>query len=273
MINCENIHAGYGKTTVLDGVSFTAEAGETVAVLGPNGSGKTTLLRVISGVLSPFSGSISLEGRHLPTLAAKERARLAAVVPQRLGEPPRLTVREFVLLGRYPHLSWLGNYSRADYEAAETAMAETGVLPLAERQMAGLSGGETQRAALARALARQTRILLLDELSAGLDLARMIELFDLLETRRRTGCCLLLIMHDINLVSLYATRIIGLKGGRVIFDGPTEKVFTENTLSNLYDTEIKVFHHQGLGLVASPRSRLLGEKNASRPQNMPNNLC
>lgn len=243
-----DLAAGYGRRAVLRGVSFSLRAGECAALLGPNGSGKTTLLRALSGVLAPQSGTVRLAGRSLTALRPRERARLAAVVPQRGPCPEDLTAREMVLLGRYAHLSPLGWYGPKDHQAADRALAATDTEGLARRRLRELSGGELQRVLLARALAQESPLLLLDELAAGLDLARMTELFDLLEARRAAGACVLMAVHDCNLAALYATRLLGLKDGRLAFDGPVRQVFTEENLSALYQTPVTVLPHPLWGL-------------------------
>ena len=248
ILRVAGISAGYGEKAVLRSVEFTLCAGECAALLGPNGSGKTTLLRTISGVLAPQTGSIELLGRPLTSLSPRQRARMVAVVPQRGQLPQGLTARQMVLLGRFAHLGWLGAYSREDYTAADSALDETGAAPLAHRRLTELSGGELQRVLLARALAQQSPLLLLDELAAGLDWARMVELFDLLERRRAAGACVLMAVHDCNLAALYATRLMGLKGGNLVFDGPVAKVFTEENLGALYNIPISVLPHPQLGL-------------------------
>ena len=267
ILRVAGISAGYGEKAVLRSVEFTLCAGECAALLGPNGSGKTTLLRTISGVLAPQTGSIELLGRPLTSLSPRQRARMVAVVPQRGQLPQGLTARQMVLLGRFAHLGWLGAYSREDYTAADSALDETGAAPLAHRRLTELSGGELQRVLLARALAQQSPLLLLDELAAGLDWARMVELFDLLERRRAAGACVLMAVHDCNLAALYATRLMGLKGGNLVFDGPVAKVFTEENLGALYNIPICVLPHPRWGLpqalLASAKGPWSGEKTAA----------
>mgnify|MGYP000010456436 FL=1 len=248
ILRVSGISAGYGEKAVLRSVEFTLRAGECAALLGPNGSGKTTLLRTISGVLAPQAGSIELLGRPLTSLSPRQRARMVAVVPQRGQLPQGLTARQMVLLGRFAHLGWLGPYSREDYTVADSALDETGAAPLAHRRLTELSGGELQRVLLARALAQQSPLLLLDELAAGLDWARMVELFDLLERRRAAGACVLMAVHDCNLAALYATRLMGLKGGNLVFDGPVAKVFTEENLGALYNIPVSILPHPRFGL-------------------------
>ena len=264
VLRVAGVSAGYGEKAVLRNVEITLRAGECAALLGPNGSGKTTLLRAISGVLAPQSGGIELLGRPLSALRPRERARMVAVVPQRGQLPQGLTARQMVLLGRFAHLGWMGAYSREDYAAADSALDETGAAPLALRRLTELSGGELQRVLLARALAQQSPLLLLDELAAGLDWARMVELFDLLERRRAAGACVLMAVHDCNLAALYATRLVGLKGGNLVFDGPVAKVFTEENLGALYNTSISVLPHPLFGL---PQALLASASGPWRAEN------
>lgn len=266
VLRIAGVRAGYGGHSVLRDAAFTLHAGECAALLGPNGSGKTTLLRTLSGVLTPQAGAIEILGRPLATLKPRERARMVAVVPQRGQLPQGLTARQMVLLGRFAHLSWLGAYGREDYAAADRALEETGAAPLAQRRLTELSGGELQRVLLARALAQESPLLLLDELAAGLDWARMVDLFDLLERRRAAGACVLMAVHDCNLAALYATRLMGLRDGNLVFDGPVARVFTEENLGALYNIPICVLPHPRWGLpqalLASARGPWSGEKSA-----------
>ena len=248
MLCCEHIRAGYPGREVPRDVSLTVAPGESVALLGHNGSGKTTLLRVLAGQLAPDAGRVLLEGREPAALSPRERARRIAVVPQRAEFFPSQIVRDMVLLGRYAHLGWWGVYAAHDYEAADQALASAGARELAQRRMGELSGGEVQRVMLARALAQESRLLLLDELAAALDWARVVELFDLLEQRRRAGMAIVMAVHDCSLAAQYATRLVGLKQGRVLFDGPPETVFTEENLGALYDLSLCVFAHPRNGL-------------------------
>ncbi|WP_022659431.1 ABC transporter ATP-binding protein [Desulfovibrio desulfuricans] len=267
VLRIAGVRAGYGGQSVLHEAGFTLHAGECAALLGPNGSGKTTLLRALSGVLMPQAGTIEIQGRPLAALKPRERARMVAVVPQRGQLPQGLTARQMVLLGRFAHLSWLGAYGREDYAAADRALEETGAAPLAHRRLTELSGGELQRVLLARALAQESPLLLLDELAAGLDWARMVDLFNLLERRRAAGACVFMAVHDCNLAALYATRLMGLRDGNLVFDGPVAKVFTEENLGALYNIPICVLPHPRWGLpqalLASAKGPWSGEKSAA----------
>ena len=243
MLEVANLSAGYGDRHILRNISLAAGAGECIAILGRNGSGKTTFLRAVSGVLRPGEGEVFLLGKPVYDLAPRHRARLCAVVAQREDIPAGLTAREMVLLGRYPWLSWLGTYRQKDHDAAHAALRNVDALAFAGRELSSLSGGERQRVLLARALAQESPVLLLDEPTANLDPARMTGLLDLLEDRRATGSLVLMALHDCNLAALYATRLVGIREGGVFFDGPVEEMFTEPRLSALYNTPLRVIPH------------------------------
>lgn len=245
MIHAESLFAGYGPRTVLHGIDFDAGQGEHIAILGTNGCGKTTFLHALSGLLKPRSGRILLFGKNLAEMPPRTRAGQIAVMPQQSLCPPGITVRHAVLLGRYPHLSWLGAFSAKDREIAESAMETTRTAALAGRLLSELSGGELQRVMLARTLAQQTPLILLDEPAAHIDPAYAIELFDLLEQLRRKGLCIVTVMHDCNLAALYATRMMGMKNGKVLFDGPVRTVFSDASLSELYATPVRVLRTEG----------------------------
>jgi len=163
--------------------SLELHSGELVGVLGPNGSGKTTLLLALAGVLAPTSGQVLLGGRDAARLRGRERARGVAAVPQRPEPSLGLAVRSYVLMGRYPYVTFLGGYGPEDEAAAEAALERAGLLPLADRRADTLSGGELQRAAIARALAQDADVLLLDEATSGLDLGRRVEAMALMEEK------------------------------------------------------------------------------------------
>jgi iron complex transport system substrate-binding protein len=243
LLRCRNLSFSYASRPALHDVGLTVKKGEHVALIGPNGAGKSTLLHCLCGLLTPQSGEPELAGRRIGAFTPRQRARLIAVVPQRSEILPGISAGEAVLLGRYPHLSWFGGYGPADRAAAREAMATTRSLELARRPLNTLSGGELQRVLLARALAGESPILLLDELSAGLDMARTSEIFDLLEERRKAGTCCISVMHDLNLAALYATRIAGFRKGRILFDGPVHEVFTEEHMGELFEARLRLVRH------------------------------
>lgn len=248
MIELSCVHTGYGDTgDVLRDVSLSVSPGELVGLLGPNGSGKTTLLLVLSGVLAPRSGTVTLDGAPLHRLRPRERARRIAAVPQRPEHIPDLDALSLVLMGRYPHTTLLRGYGPDDHAAALAALRDTGCAHLAARGARTLSGGELQRVLLARALAQGADTLLLDEATAGLDVARALDILDLLHARHRAGARIVAAVHDLNLAALYCTRLIFLKHGRVVKDGPVERTFTADVLSDVYETPVTVHPHPVTG--------------------------
>lgn len=255
MIELSNVHAGYGRLAdarsdagdVLRDVSLSVGTGELVGLLGPNGSGKTTLLLVLSGVLAPRTGTVALDGAPLRRLRPRERARRIAAVPQRPEHIPDLDALSLVLMGRYPHTTLLRGYGPEDHAAAEAALRDTGCAHLAARGARTLSGGELQRVLLARALAQGADTLLLDEATAGLDVARALDILDLLHARHLAGARIVAAVHDLNLAALYCTRLIFLKHGRVVEDGPVERTFTAAVLSEVYETPVVVRPHPVTG--------------------------
>lgn len=251
MITLRSVSCGYARGNsgqpVLSGVNLTIKAGEMIGLLGPNGSGKTTLLLTLSGVLPPLAGTMHVNEKDISTIHPAERARQLASVPQRMGEQPDLDAFSLVLMGRYPYISFLGGYTARDRDIAFAAMRETSTDHLAHRPAQTLSGGEFQRVLIARALAQQTECLLLDEATSGLDIARKVEVFDLLHARHRQGATVISAIHDLNLAALYCERLIFLKDGLIALDGPVQDVFTEASLSDIYETRIYIIPHPVTG--------------------------
>jgi iron complex transport system ATP-binding protein len=247
VIRCRNLCSGYHGRPVLGGIDLDVAAGEMVGILGPNGAGKTTLLLTLSGVLAPGGGTVHLAERDVAAMTDRQRARLVAAVPQRGESARELTVRSLILMGRYPYLSFLGGYGPGDTTAADAAMDAVGVSELAGRRLGELSGGEFQRVLTARALAQESDVLLLDEASASLDVARKMELYRLLAARNAAGTTILAALHDINLAALFCRRLVLLKNGRIEADGPTAAVFTQPTLSRIYETDLIVIPHPTTG--------------------------
>jgi iron complex transport system ATP-binding protein len=232
---------------VLHGLDFQVGQGELVGLLGPNGSGKTTLLLCLSKVVPLQAGKVAVCGRELSTYGARELALMEASVPQRLEISFPFRCIEVVLMGRYPHQGEFGEDSDEDLAKAMEAMQLTDTLDLAQRRITELSGGEAQRVIIARALAQEAKIMLLDEATANLDVAHKMEMFDLFSNQNKQGATFLCAMHDLNLAALYCQRLIFLKNGRLSVDGPTGETFTEENLSNIYEAEVKVIEHPDTG--------------------------
>jgi iron complex transport system ATP-binding protein len=230
----------YGQQPVMEDVSLTLRQGEMLGVIGPNGSGKSTLLRLLSGVLRPEAGAICVHGRPLAEYSPQARARAMAVVPQETAVEFPFSVMEVVLMGRSPHLGGFAFEGDRDLEVARTAMARTGVLEFAGRSIHELSGGERQRVIVARALAQEAPILLLDEPGAFLDIRHEVEIYDLLQDLQREGKSILTVLHDLNLAALYCDRVALLKAGRLVRLGPPSEVITYATVRDVYETEVYV---------------------------------
>jgi iron complex transport system ATP-binding protein len=240
---------------VLRGVSLALAPGEVLAVLGQNGAGKSTLLRCLAGALKP-TGLVELDGRPLESVPPGERARMLAFVPQHI--PPRLpmTVFEAVLLGRRPYLSWRPRPQ--DLEAAWEALSLLGLEDLAQREFSEISGGQRQKVALARALAQESRLLVMDEPTSSLDLRHQLEVMTLLcaqAEERDTG--VILAVHDLNLAARFAHRVILLSGGRVEADGPPSEVLTEESIRRVYGVEV-LRMEAGAGTMFFPMSAASG---------------
>ena len=239
-IDARHVDFMYGRDPVLSDVSLAVRRGEMLGVIGPNGSGKSTLLRLLSGVLQPASGEIFVQGRPLPDYARRDLARQVAVVPQDTVIEFPFSVTEVVLMGRSPHLGGFAFEGDRDVAAARDAMARTGVLHLADRSIHALSGGERQRVVLARALAQDTPILLLDEPGAFLDIRHEVEIYDLLRDLQGTGKSIITVLHDLNLAALYCERVALLHRGQLFRLGTPAEVITYAALTEVYETEVYV---------------------------------
>lgn len=250
----------YRDTPVLRELDLTVATGEMVALLGPNGSGKSTLLGLLSGVLDSsrgrLRGSIRLHGEELASVPPQRRARQVALVPQSIPTPFAFTVREWVSLGRTPYLSPFRGEREADRIAVERAMAAAEVIPLADRLIGEISGGERQRAALAMALAQEPSLLLLDEATAHLDLHHQMTLLALVRRlNREQGLTVLAAVHDVNLAALWFDRLLLLHNGRLTADGTPDQVLTAENLRNVFQSEARILRHptEELPLVALER--------------------
>ena len=243
MLEVHHLNVHYGSRPVLKEISFDLLPGSILAVIGPNGAGKTTLIRALSGIAPLTSGEVRVDGRSLNQLSATDRARWIAVVPQARNLPPAFTAWETVLLGRTPHLNWLGQVSLKDEAIARQAMVTTQTLDLAERPVGELSGGEQQRLLLARALAQAAPILLLDEPTSHLDLQFQIALLDQVRLlARQENLAVLIVLHDLNLAARYADRVALLAQGELRALGPAHEVLTPEMLSPVYHLPLEIFH-------------------------------
>ena len=247
-----DVSVAYGRATVLDRVSFAVAEGEWVGLIGPNGAGKTTLLRAVAGLIES-SGSILLGGTPLASAHRRERARAIAVVPQYPVTPPWMTVSEYVLLGRTPHLGVLAREGRHDIDLAAETIERLELGPFRDRRLGTLSGGERQRVVVARALVQEAKVILLDEPTASLDIGHQQQALELLDVLRgENGLTLVAAMHDLTLASQYVDRMVLLRKGRIVADGTPNLVLTQALLSEHYEASVAILAHDG-GLAVVPR--------------------
>jgi iron complex transport system ATP-binding protein len=245
VITIQDVTVVLGDRPVIDTVDLRIEAGEWLALIGPNGAGKTTLLRAVARLV-PFAGSIELDGRSTAQMHRAELSRMLALVPQEPSTPPWMTVAEYVLLGRTPHLGPLAKEGRSDLEAAARALSRLDLLGYVSRRLGTLSGGEKQRVVVARALAQEARIVLLDEPTASLDIGHQQQALELLDAlRAESGLTLVAAMHDLTLAAQYADRMVLLDDGRVVADGAPRDVLTEVLIAQHYDATIEVVSVDG----------------------------
>ena len=239
-LSVERVTVELGGRNVVDGVTFGVEHGEWVTLIGPNGAGKTTLVRAIAGLVR-HEGAIKLEGRPIGRLGRRELARRVAVVPQVPVMPAGMTVREYVLLGRTPYVSYAGRESRRDHAAVGQALGRLDLVDFTDRPLGSLSGGERQRAVLARALAQEAPLLLLDEPTTALDAGRQQEALELVDTLRLdAGLTVLAAMHDLTSAGQYASRLLLLSGGRIVAQGGAAEVLTEPLIAEHYGAKVRV---------------------------------
>ncbi len=236
ILTCRNLAVGYKRREVLKDLNLAFERGRFVALLGPNGAGKTTFLRTLSRHLLPLSGAITLEGMDLQTINVMTLARLMAVVLTDRISPPLFTVSEFVALGRYPHTGFLGRLGPVDEAAVMHALDSVNALDLALRRFSDLSDGEKQKALVARALAQEPKLLLLDEPTVHLDLKHRMEVMTILrDLCRSRDITVIASLHDVDVAARVSDRVALVKGKRLLCWGPPESVLTGESVASLYD--------------------------------------
>lgn len=237
-LRCHGVRLVHGTRAVLDGVELELRPGTVTLLAGRNGSGKSTLLRVLSGLTAPHQGTVELDGVPIASLAPRTRALRLGLVPQQVDCPFEFTGRELVELGRHPHRGAFGPLSAADRQAVESAIAAVDAAAFADRAVTTLSGGELRRIAVARALATQASILLLDEPTANLDVEHALQLGQLLTTLAAQGATLLVASHDLNLLGPCAHEVLLLHGGRIAHRGPPEQALTVESVEAVFGVRI-----------------------------------
>jgi iron complex transport system ATP-binding protein len=241
VLACKGLEFGFGGDPFLFVNELAVQAGELVGLLGPNGAGKSTCLRVLAGLLTPRSGVVYICGHLVDRLSPQERARLIAWVPQRSETPFEWTVLEMVSMGRHPYLGRRLTDREPDRQIVQSALERVGIGPLAERPVGTLSGGEWQRALVARALAQEARVLLLDEPVASLDLGYQRQIYELVrEMCHEQGIAVLAADHHVDLQAIFCDRLILMNRGRVAAQGTPEEVLRSTILEAVYQTPLTV---------------------------------
>ena len=238
MIELRNIAASYGKREILRGVSVTPAEGRVTAVMGPNGCGKTTLLRLIGGLLQPTAGKVLIDGREVGSYTARELAQRVAMVRQHAQTDFEFSAFETVLMGRNPWQHRLQNESQEDWDIVERCMRQTGTWELRFAKPAQMSGGEMQRVMIARALAQQTPMLLMDEPVSNLDIAHQIDIMRrLCEATDKTT---LIVIHDLNLALQFCDDLLLLHDGHCLYHGPISEGLTTANIKTVYGVDARI---------------------------------
>jgi iron complex transport system ATP-binding protein len=244
ILRLDNVSLGYDKQTVLHNVNIEAKPAEMLGIIGPNGAGKSTLIRGITRLIQPTSGKIFLNGGEISDIPRQKLAKLVAVVPQNPTLPEPFTALEVVLMGRTPHLGLLRYEGEKDLAIVRNVMEATQTIAFAERRIGELSGGERQRLTIARALAQEPEIILMDEPTANLDINYQIETLNLArELCQKQELIVVLTLHDLNLASQYCDRLVVLGKGTVYCQGIPETVINAQTIRDVYGAEVYVYPH------------------------------
>ncbi len=255
MVEISSVTVRYGRTVVVDSVSASVRHGEWVGLIGANGAGKTTLLRAVGGSVE-FEGDVKLGGRTTRSMSRRERARSVASVSQSPELPADMTVFDYALLGRTPHIPYLSVESRTDRSHCVAILERLDLLELAGRELWSLSGGERQRAVLARALAQEAPVLLLDEATSALDLGHRVEALEIVdELRSSWGLTVVSALHDLTLAGQFADRLLLMSHGSVVAFGTPEEVLDENVLESAFGCSVRIVRTGDGDLLIAPRRR------------------
>lgn len=240
-LQVKDLVVGYGNRTIINGVDLSILDGGITTIVGPNGCGKSTLIKAISRVIKPKSGSVWLDGENVHQANSKSIAKKMALLPQGPIAPEGLTVRELVAQGRFPHQTLMRQWSAEDAEAVERAMQDADIHAFADRQITALSGGQRQRVWIAMVLAQQTDFLLLDEPTTFLDMKVQVDVLTLLtKASREVGRTLIMVLHELNMAAAFSDQIVMMREGAIADSGTPEAVFTESTLSSVFDLNATV---------------------------------
>ncbi len=247
MLQTKNISASYRETVVLEEVSFQVEEGEFLGIIGPNGAGKTTLLKIMTGVKSPLTGEVMLDGKDMRSLSRKQIAQIMAVVPQSSFIPPLFTVEDVVMMGRYPHQRSRFTITKEDNEVVKDVIQKIGITLFGSRFINELSGGERQEVIIARALAQKPKVLMLDEPTASLDIKHQMKILGLVKMLvKEDGITAIMVIHDLNLAARFCQRLILLHNCKIHSHGKPEDVLTSQNLKEVYEVDAEVNYNTSI---------------------------
>ena len=248
-LKVQDLSLAYGRNVVIRDLTFQVAPAEMLGIIGPNGSGKSTIIKALSRIIAPYSGRILLDGKNISQISREELARLVGVVPQMPLLPSTFTAFEIVLMGRNPHLGLLQYEGERDLTITWQAMEKTATRSFAERRIGELSGGEIQRIVIARVLAQEPKLILLDEPTANLDISHQVAILDLVKNLcLEKNLVVVAALHDLNLASQYCDRLILINSGRVHAQGTPKEVINSRNIKEVYGAEGCVYTHPVNGL-------------------------
>ncbi|MCF6147873.1 MAG: ABC transporter ATP-binding protein [Candidatus Kuenenia sp.] len=250
ILKVKNIRFVYDSDCVLDGITFEARKGEILGIIGPNGSGKTTLIRCLNNTLKPKTGTVLLDDKNICSFRQKDIAKLMGVVPQNSIHRFAFTVLETVLMGRFPHVGRFNRESATDFDIVRNCLQLCGIEHLSSKLVTELSGGEYQKVIIARALAQEPRVLLLDEPTLHLDIHHQLDFLELLKTlTERKGFIVIMVSHDLNLAARYSDTLLVLKEGKIHRAGSPPDVLDSACIKEVYKIDAEIITSKITGML------------------------
>lgn len=244
ILQAEKLHKFYGSKEVLKDINFSIKAGESLGIIGPNGSGKTSLLELLSGVENPKTGTVFYQGKNVKEYPQKDFAKSVAVLQQEALPTINFTVREVVEMGRFPYQDWLGRETIDVDQLVTRVLKKMSLIPLENRQLNQLSGGEKQRVALAKIMVQEPSLVMLDEPTTYLDIGHQIHLMDQIQAwQQETNLTVVSVLHDLNLAALYCEKLLLLHNGRIVKIGSPEDIIKKGIIEEVYGTSPLILEH------------------------------